>query len=137
MSTNNIEAARDAFSKFERDITERGAKDYLREGLDCALGILEDMNSVAQSKRVAQNLIHTYRGMLLEKISAELNDIGSYDVDYYGHWMSLASAFEEAGYEDKRLSQLKVGLMKKAIKTLNKAERSSLLREIQRDVGGK
>lgn len=138
MSTNNIEAARAAFSKFERDLAKRGARDDLREGLDYALDIIEDMHSDAQDKRVARNLIYTYRRMLLEKISVEINDSGSFEADYYLYWISLVSVFEEAGYdEDKKLSQVKLGLMKKVYKTLSQADRSSLLRELQRDVDGK
>ena len=102
--------------------------------MDYALDIIEDVHSNAQSKKVAQNLINTYRRRLIEKISAELNDTGSFEVDYYLRWMSLAMVFEEAGYdEDKRLHQLVLRLLKKAVKTLSKADQSDLLRALNEE----
>lgn len=147
MNANVIEAARAAFSKFEREITksgfareiteeitESGAANDLREALDYAPDIIEDMHSDAQSKKVAQNLINTYRRRLIEEISAELNDTGSFEVHYYLRWMSLAMAFEEARYdEDKKLHQLVLRLLKKAVKTLSKADQSDLLRALNEE----
>ena len=137
MSTDNIEAARAAFAEFEQDMTESGAVGALREGLDYALDI-EATHSDAKSKQVARNLINSYRRQLIERISSVLNDAGSFEDDYYWHWVSLANVFEKAGYdEDKRLSQLKLRLWEKAIKTWSKDDRSALLRGLQRDLDGK
>ena len=42
--------------------------------------------------------------------------------------------FEEAGYdEDKRLHQLVLRLLKKAVKTLSKADQSDLLRALNEE----
>jgi hypothetical protein len=138
MSTNSTKSARDAFSNFERDMTKSGAAEDLREALDYALEIIDDRNTDAQSKQVAQNLINTYRKMLIERISAELEDTGYLEGDYYGHWMSLANIFKEAECdEDKILSELYMRLLLKTYGTLSKAEKYSLLNELQRDVGSK
>ena len=137
MSTDNIEAARAAFAEFEQDMTESGAVGALREGLDYALDI-EAAHSDAKSKQVARNLINSYRRQLIERISSVLNDAGSFEDDYYWRWVSLANVFEKAGYdEDKRLSQLKLRLWEKAIRTWSKDDRSALLRGLQRDLDGK
>ncbi|MCZ6496377.1 MAG: hypothetical protein O6924_09385, partial [Alphaproteobacteria bacterium] len=138
MGTNNIEAARTAFSKFEKNITNPGAIGDLREGMDYALDCIDDIHSDAQSARAAKNIIHTYRQFLLGKISVELDDTGSFGVDYYSHWISLVCVFLDAGYdEDKRLSEVRLGLLKKSYETLSKEEQSELLRALQRDVDGK
>lgn len=138
MSADNIEAARAAFAEFEQDMTESGAVGALREGLDYALDIIEAIHSDAKSKQVARNLINTYRRQLIERISSVLTDAGSFEDDYYWHWASLANVYEEAGYdEDKRLSQLKMRLWEKAIKTWSKDDRSALLRKLQRELDSK
>ena len=138
MSTDNIEAARAAFAEFEQDMSESGAVGALREGLDYLLEIIEANHSDAKSKEVARNLLNSYRRKLIERISSVLTDAGSFEDDYSWHWRSLADVYQKAGYdEDKRLSQLKMRLWEKAIKTWSKDERSALLRTLQRDVDGK
>jgi hypothetical protein len=135
MSASVIEAAKSAFAKFENNIAEGDAAHDLKEALDCALDVIEGAESDGQAIRVAQNLVHTYRGMLVIRISTELADPGSFDVDYYSHWMDLARIFQEADFDDdKKLSHFQVGLMKKATESLSKADRKFLLKFMERDL---
>ena len=95
MSTSDIEAARSAFARFENNIAKGDAAHDLKEALDYALDVIEGAESTDQAIRVAQNLVHTYRRMLVIRISTELADTGGFDVDFYSHWMDLARVFQE------------------------------------------
>jgi hypothetical protein len=135
MSTSDIEAARSAFARFENNIAKGDAAHDLKEALDYALDVIEGAESTGQAIHVAQNLVHTYRGMLVIRISTELADTGSFDVDYYSHWMDLARIFQDVDFDDdKKLSQFQVGLMKKATESLSKTDRIRLLKSMKRDL---
>jgi hypothetical protein len=136
MGACNIESVKTAFAEFEKDMTKSVAIDVLQDALDYATEIIEDDVTDDQGKRVAENLLNTYRRRLIERISAALNDAGSFEDDYYFHWTSLANLFMEAGYdEDKKFSHLRIDLLAKAINTWSKDERSVFLERIERDSG--
>ena len=138
MSTDNIGAARAAFAEFERDMTKTGADSVLQEGVDYALDIIEAIHSDVKSKEVARNLLDSYRRKIIDRITVVVNDAGSFEVDYYLHWVSLAHVFQKADYDkDKKLSDLIVKLAVKSDQTLSKDERSALLRKLQRELDSK
>ena len=112
MSSDDIEAAKSAFAKFEKDMDKSGAKEALREGLDYLMDVIEGVYSDAQSKQVAQNLINSYRSQLIKRISIVLSDAGSFEDDYYWHWVSLVDVFEHEGLdEENELNRLKLRLL--------------------------
>ncbi len=138
---DNIAAAKAAFSKFERNIPQSDAKFApqealdakfaLEEGLDEALDII-DGDYQDDQKRVARNLIGTYRGKLIEILIAWLNDPSTFGVEVYLHLVSLLGIFINADCdEDGALSQLRVDLLTKAFTTMSEDEKAELIRLIQ------
>ena len=134
--TQNIEIARKAFAEFERDMTQGSSINSLREGLDYALDVIEDPSFDQRSKYIARNIIISYKEKLLEKISTVLDDNGSFEDDYYWHFIDLINLFENMGFdEDNRLSEQKVELALKAFSTLSNDERLTMIDNLQHGLG--
>ena len=130
---SHVEESRNAFAAAERYMPHVSSVMYLTEGRDYALDIIENPSFRRSEKMVAQNLINTYRNRLIEKCSDIIDDNGSYEIECYWQWIELINVLENIGdKEDQELSQLKIGLLTKAFKTLSKDERSSLLSKLSK-----
>jgi hypothetical protein len=134
MSADNIEAARGAFAKFERDMAQSSAGLALQEALDYALDIIAESAEDYRNKKVAENLIETYRKKLEERIKPFLKDAGSFDYDHYEHWISLTRLFIDSGCDkDKTLYDVGIELLAKSFRILSREEREGLRRHLERD----
>ncbi len=139
---DNIAAARAAFSKFERNMPQSDAKFApqealdarfaLEEALDEALDIIDGDNQDDQNKRVARNLIGTYRGKLIERLTTIIKDPSTFGTEIYWQLGSLVDEFISAGCdEDGSLSHIKDGLLAKAFSTMSEGQKAGILRRIQ------
>ncbi len=142
---DNIEAARTAFSKFERNMPQsdakftpqeaRDAKFALEEALNEALDIIDGDNQDDHNKRVARNLIGTYRGKLIDRLTAIIEDSSTFGGEIYLQFGSLVDVFISADCdEDGALSHLKPGLLAKAFSTMSDGEKAGHIRRIQENM---